>query len=72
MLKPQGYCKGCKDRRAEDPETGQRDCHRDCEKYKRFKKELAAWYQYYYSQRATAHLTDRRPWLGYKRGNKHD
>ena len=72
MLKPQGYCKGCRDRTAEDPDTGARDCHRTCEKYKQFKRELAAWYADYYKQRKLDHVATDRPWLVKNKGVKND
>lgn len=70
MVKPQGYCKGCKDRTAEDPESGTRDCHRDCKRYKQFKRELAEWYTYIHTRRNTEFIADHRPWL--KGVNKND
>ena len=63
MKRPQGYCKDCPDRVAEDPETGARDCHITCEKYKRFKKELGEWYHEYYKTKRDEALADKRPWL---------
>lgn len=72
MKKPRGYCKGCRDRRAEDPEHNIRDCHIDCKKYKQFKKELAEWYAFYNKARATAIISDRRPWLARTKGVKDD
>ena len=68
MLKPQGYCKGCKDRVAEDPDTGARDCHITCEKYKRFKKELAEWYSDYHKKRVLDHVATDRPWINKGKG----
>ena len=70
MTKPQGYCKGCKDRTAEDPEKGTRDCHRTCEKYRLFKKELADWHREYYKEKKAADLSLERPWLKKTKGDK--
>lgn len=73
MTKPEGYCKGCRDRTAEDPESGTRDCHIDCEKYKQYKRELAEWSAKYYREKDAAELSQRRPWLGkYVKGIKHN
>ena len=63
MKRPQGYCKGCPDRVAEDPETGARDCHITCERYKRFKAELAEWHREYYERKRAEALKNKRPWL---------
>lgn len=70
MQKPEGYCKGCEDRIAEDPETGARDCHITCERYKRFKAELAEWHNEYYKKKRE-HDLGARPWI-HRRGVKHN
>lgn len=63
MRKPSGYCKGCKDRTAEDPDKGTRDCHRDCEKYKQFRRELAEYYRQINIERSLDYVTEHRPWF---------
>lgn len=72
MLKPTGYCKGCKDRIAEDPETGARDCHITCERYKEFKKELAEWYRECRKEKQVADLTQYRPWVAWTKDDDNE
>lgn len=72
MRKPEGYCKDCPDRVAEDPETGARDCHITCEKYKRFKQELADWYRDYNNEKKAAELSNGRPWYNHRRTKHYD
>lgn len=45
MRKPQGPCEGCKDRRPENPEAGQHDCHGSCEKYKAYKQAVEEYHK---------------------------
>lgn len=70
LVKPRGYCKGCKDRTGENPETGARDCHITCEKYKQFKRELAEYYIELHKKRALNYVADTRPWLN--KGGKNE
>ena len=70
MKKPRGYCKGCKDRIAENPEKGTRDCHRDCIKYKQFRRELVEYYKHIEAERAIDYIAEHRPW--FKGVNKND
>ena len=63
MRKPQGPCQGCADRRTGDPETGEKNCHADCRKYKAFKEQLQTYKQLTQREKMTSMITKKRPWL---------
>lgn len=63
IRRPAGPCQGCTDRKAEDPETGQEDCHRSCERYSEYKQTLAEYNKALYEKRKPEIITGRRPWL---------
>ena len=73
MRKPQGPCYECKDRRAENPETGQKDCHYDCERYKAFKAEMDKYHNELRTKVRDEFTAEFRPWLkGRKRKRNKD
>ena len=59
---PQGPCKDCEDRTAENPELGTHDCHGTCEKYKEYRQELAEYKTKMSRARAWENIL-RRPWM---------
>lgn len=56
-------CKECKDRTAEDPERGTKDCHSGCEKYREFQKELKKEKYEKYIAKAQDYMANTRPWM---------
>lgn len=63
MGEPQGPCKGCGKRTAEDPESGTRDCHISCEEYAEYRKRLAE-YKIKISRARAWNAIMNRPWMG--------
>ena len=70
MKKPNGPCEGCKDRVAENPEEGTRDCHRTCEKYKAYKEQVEAYHTYLKNEKGNEIVANNRPWLSRKKRKK--
>lgn len=62
MRKPQGPCQGCRDRRIEDPETGQKNCHTYCEKYKAYKEAVEIFHKEMHDKIRKDMALKYRPW----------
>lgn len=71
MRKPRGPCEGCQDRTPENPETGQQDCHKTCEKYADFKKAIEEYHKEVRDRIRQDMALTYRPWR-HKRGKDAD
>ena len=51
MIEPKPPCRDCKNRTAENPELGTKDCHKSCALYQKYKEDHLEWSQIVFSQR---------------------
>ena len=63
MKRPQAPCLRCEDRTIEDPETGARDCHDRCAKFRKYKQDLSEYKEKLRAEIGADRTAACRPWL---------
>ena len=70
MREPQGPCRGCDHRVAENPEKGLKDCHGTCTKYQEYRKKIEEYHEYLKIEKGNEMVAKNRPWLHHRKAVK--
>lgn len=70
-MREYGPCKDCKDRTAENPELGTKDCHSGCDRYREWKQQHTEKKKKIRRARMLESMATTRPWMkNWKRGKE--